>query len=288
MLVGSLVSVLGCQKLIESLKEGSDGGAAPVASAVGDAAAPVAVSTESAPAPTTAAADEAFSAPGACIDVAADLAKRTNSRAPQIVDKFDLDGDGKSDKIVRLDLSEVPGPTFVYVMRGVCGHFVGTFTANSVKLSGNKSKGLKSLEVFEQSVECTDPCKCNDKSTAFFFNGKAYQAAKSKDVPRKCDGGAPAPSAAASAGAAGKLCKVDSDCGDDERCITSSGKSACKRIDCAGITPGMVMISEGTERDCARPCKKDSDCPQNIRPGVCTPGVLQQKTRKPISTCFPR
>ena len=281
---------------------------------------------DTAAAPTGTPADEAFSAPGACVDPKGDIAKRAaGSGAPQTVETFDLDGDGKPDKVVHLDLGAgTPNSIFAYVMRGTCGHFVGQLSASSLKLSGNKSKGLKSFEALEKNADCTDDCKCSDKATPFFFNGKAYQAGKAKDVPRKCiDAGAgPAASGSASGGARGapcslptdctapfkcagrpaggskakatceKTCRQGSDCGEDERCVPSSSSSPvstsiCIHIDCASITPGTVMIDTAGEHECAKTCKTDAECPAIGRPRQCLPGFTLLKPRRPVSVCFP-
>lgn len=319
-----LIPIVGCKKLLKGATDDDDdkdSGAATAANTPAADASPSTVDTTAAP--TSTPADESFSPPGSCVDPQADILKRAaGSGAPQTVDKLDLDGDGKPDRVVHLDLgASAPNSIFAYVMRGSCGHFVGQFSASSLKLSGNKSKGLKSFEVFEKNSDCTDDCKCSDKSTALFFNGKAYQAAKPKDVPRKCTDGGAAPSGSASAGARGgacklstdctapfkcvssprspkgvltceKACKQASECGDDERCIAANFTGAgtpdiCLRIDCASIKAGSVMVDFRGEHDCAKPCKSDGECEPIGRPRQCMPGATQLKPRRPVSVCFP-
>lgn len=318
-----LVPSLGCKKLLELAQEdeAKDSAAETGASTPEADAAVTAESTATTPSSTP--ADDLFSAPGACVDPKADILKRASgSGAPQSVETFDLDGDGKPDKVVHLDLgADSPSSIFAYVMRGTCGHFVGQFSASSLKLSGSKSKGLKSFEVFEKDATCADDCKCSDRSTAVYFNGNAYQAGKAKAVPRKCIDAGPAAGGPASAGTRGAACKLPSDCtaplkcavapgsakgkascekacrqgsdcGDDERCIPANASSPvsteiCVHIDCASIAPGSVMVNSAGDHECATPCKTDATCPTQGRPRQCAPGYTQLKPRHSVSVCFP-
>ncbi len=179
---------MGCKKLLDADNGAKDSGLATVTAESPDAAA---APVETAAVASASPVDEVFTPPGACVDPRPDADKRVPQHDRTTEFNFDLDGDGKPDKALRLDtgFEDVPRPILVYVMRGSCGIFVGQLTASSVKLSGRKSKGLKSLETFEKNNKCTDDCACSDKATAFFFNGKVYQSSgKPKDIPRKCAG----------------------------------------------------------------------------------------------------
>jgi hypothetical protein len=187
-----LLPLLGCKKLL-GLGGGKDDAGdvdsgtptAVVTPEAADAAAATAAPTAETP------ADVTFTPPGACIDPRRDAEKRAAGRATETT--LDLDGDGKPDKIIQIGIGgdDRASPIFLYVMRGTCGVFVGDITASSVKLSENRSRGLKSLDAISNDTACTDPCTCKDKAQGFFFNGKTYQASgKLRDVARKCvDGG---------------------------------------------------------------------------------------------------
>lgn len=220
----------GCKKLF--------GGSEADAGKVDDAAAPVVVaSADTADAAPSAAptaetpADAVFTPPGACVDPRRDAEKRANGAGRAIdLPALDLDGDGKPDKLIQFGIGgdDRASPVFIYVMSGTCGVFVGDVSASAVKLSGNRSKGLKSIDAVSNDTSCLDNCTCKDKATGFFFNGKKYQSSgKVKDVARKCvDGGAakkfPIPKCAtgqslfaeddSSAPFCSRLCQGDGEC----------------------------------------------------------------------------
>lgn len=238
-----LVPIVGCQKLLGGAKgDAGDGDSGtPTATATAEAA-------DAAPAPSATAetpADATFSPPGACIDPRADAAKRGAGRA--VESALDLDGDGKPDKIIQIGIGgdDRASPNFLYVMRGTCGIFVGEISASSLKLSGNRSRGLKSVDAISNDTACTDPCTCKDKSQGFFFNGKTYQGSgKVKDVARKCvDGGA-----------------------------------AAKKFPLPKCATGLSLFAEDDSSPpfCSRPCSNDAEC----KPAKCDLGgfVVDDKT----------
>ena len=223
-----ILSLSGCTKLFGG--GGADASTPPDDGSTATAVAPIAdaaTAPDDAAVPT--AADQIFLPPGACIDPRADAVKRAagNGGVP-LETPIDLDGDGKPDKAIRVGLAsdDRASATSLYVMRGTCGVFVGDVSASTVKLSGNRSKGLRSIEAISNNGGCTDPCTCKDQSTAFFFNGKTYQSSgKPKDVARKCvDGGVkfPLPKCGpeqllfaedeSSPPFCSRVCSVDADC----------------------------------------------------------------------------
>jgi hypothetical protein len=135
-------------------------------------------------------ADAVFTPPGACVDPRRDAEKRANGGGRAIdLPSLDLDGDGKPDKLIQFGIGgdDRASPVFLYIMSGSCGVFVGDVTASVVRLSGSRSKGLKSIDAISNDTGCTDNCTCKDKATGFFFNGKKYQSnGKVRDVARKC------------------------------------------------------------------------------------------------------
>lgn len=144
--------------------------------------------------------------PGPCVDPVADAQKREPS-GTNAIDEIDLDEDGTKDKIIgRIDETKVPNyARLAYVMRGKCGHYVGSLTGMKVKPSGNRSKGLRSVDVSSVDGQCVAQCGCSDRVVSYFFNGTAYTRGKVTEAtatPCK-DAGAPKRAPAAGAFKAG-------------------------------------------------------------------------------------
>ena len=222
-----LFPLLGCNKLLGGRGDAGDVDGGATVATTAPVAADAAVAREDAAVPVETPAEQTFTPPGACIAPLADAQARAGGGRPT-EQALDLDGDGKPDKAIRIGIGgdDRASPTFLYVMRGTCGVFVGDVPSTSLKLSGNRSKGLKSIEAIAVDTSCTDPCGCKDRATAFFFNGKAYQSSgKPRDVARKCDGAAK--------------------------------KFALPK--CTG-DQGLFAEADDTQPFCSRSCSSDADC----------------------------
>jgi hypothetical protein len=128
--------------------------------------------------------------PGDCVDPVVD-GDRHDSNKPfdkhvqQDVRDEDLDGDGVIDAFVK--------PAWfcgesclrsVYVVRGNCGHYVGSFPSvdNYYSLE-TKSNGLKDLSTRPHVQESDNQTHCYE--TIYKFDGTAYKADKKREC--KCD-----------------------------------------------------------------------------------------------------
>lgn len=164
------VLVFGCKG------KGSDKTAAP---SVAPTVAPAVVGPVAPPVAPTAAKP---TLPGACVDPLADATTRlkspdTESDPPSANPSPDLDGDGVADQVF------TGGPIsghnengLVYVMRGVCGHYVGNVTTTITELPTPivRHHDLADIKVPEVSACEGSQCGCDPGWKWFRFDGKAY------------------------------------------------------------------------------------------------------------------
>lgn len=139
-------------------------------------------------------ATSSFKPPGDCVDPASDGDSRDSTKpfdkhVQPDVRSEDLDGDGIVDVFVK------PGWSCgescnrsVYVVRGTCGHYVGTFPSTErFETADTKTNGLKDLS--------TRPKRQGDDGAAHCFNelwkfdGTQYRKAKIRECECKAEGG---------------------------------------------------------------------------------------------------
>lgn len=124
--------------------------------------------------------------PGECVDPLPDGDKRDATRpfdkhVQLDVRDEDLDGDGTADFFVK------PGWSCgescnrsVYIARGTCGHYVGTFpSVDRYESMETKSHGLKDLTVRPRRIEDDGNPHCYQ--IVMKFDGKEYKPAKKRE-----------------------------------------------------------------------------------------------------------
>lgn len=132
----------------------------------------------------------ALKLPGECVDPVID-GDRHDSNKPfdkhvqQDVKDEDLDGDGVVDAFVK--------PAWycgdscvrsVYVMRGHCGHYVGSFpSVDNYYAHETKTNGLKDISTRPRHMEDDNQIHCYEQ--IFKFDGTKYQPDKKREC--KCD-----------------------------------------------------------------------------------------------------
>lgn len=135
----------------------------------------------------------ALAMPGDCVDPVIDGDKHDASRpfdkhVQADVRNEDLDGDGAMDTFVK------PGwgcgdacKRSVYVMRGHCGHYVGTFPSiDRYEALETKSNGLRDLSTRPRQHEDDGELHCYQ--VVFKFDGKLYQKSKQRECECKDEG----------------------------------------------------------------------------------------------------
>lgn len=131
--------------------------------------------------------------PGDCVDAVSDGDRRDSTRpfdkhVQLDVRDEDLDGDGVVDVFVK------PGWSCgdscnrsVYVSRGTCSHYVGSFPSiDKFSSLDSKSSGLKDLSTYPRSVEEDGHMHCYN--VVFKFNGTEYKPAKRRECECKDEG----------------------------------------------------------------------------------------------------
>ena len=146
--------------------------------------------------PTTA---SVMTPPGDCVDPVSDGdlhdATRPFDKHVQLdVRDEDLDGDGVPDFFVKPGWSCGDSCTrSVYVGRGTCGHYVGSFpSTDSYESIDGKSHGLRDLRTRPRRVEGDDSAT-HCYQIVLQFDGKEYRPTKHKececkDTGAKCEG----------------------------------------------------------------------------------------------------
>ncbi len=131
--------------------------------------------------------------PGDCVDPASDGDRHDSTRPfdkhvqPDVRDE-DLDGDGVVDAFVK------PGwacgdscNRSVYVMRGTCGHYVGSFpSTDKFESVETKSNGLKDLSTRPRRHEDDNQMHCYQ--VILKFDGTEYKPSKKRECECKDEG----------------------------------------------------------------------------------------------------
>jgi hypothetical protein len=132
----------------------------------------------------------ALKLPGACIDPKADAFKRakthhtgTSADLEEMVgethEDLDLDADGTKERVFAVGLG-VTDATYLYVMRGKCGHYVGDVGGGGFMLLATHHAGLADLAT-EDTGHCEgNPAPCEPRKATWRFDGTEY-----KPVPTK-------------------------------------------------------------------------------------------------------
>lgn len=131
--------------------------------------------------------------PGDCVDPIADgdrhdPARPFDKHVQQDVRDEDLDGDGAIDSFVKPGWSCGDAcKRSAYVMRGHCGHYVGTFSSvDRYEALDTKSNGLKDLSVRPRRVEDDGEMHCYQ--IVLKFDGTEYKQAKHRECECKDEG----------------------------------------------------------------------------------------------------
>lgn len=136
------------------------------------------------------ASSSASKMPGDCVDPVTDGDRHDSTRpfdkhVQQDVRDEDLDGDGVVDAFVK------PGwacgdscVRSVYVVRGTCGHYVGSFPSmDNYFAHETKSNGLKDISTRPRHMEEDSQIHCYEQ--VYKFDGTKYQPSKKREC--KCD-----------------------------------------------------------------------------------------------------
>jgi hypothetical protein len=128
--------------------------------------------------------------PGDCVDPVIDGDRHDSSRpfdkhVQQDVRDEDLDGDGVVDSFVKPAWACGEAcKRSAYVMRGTCGHYVGSFPSDEKYYAQEtKSNGLKDLSTHPRRIEDDNQMHCYEQILK--FDGTQYQLAKKREC--KCD-----------------------------------------------------------------------------------------------------
>jgi hypothetical protein len=132
--------------------------------------------------PAATAPAPAVALPGACVDPAADAARRLSREISQGTGDPpfsqagpDVDGYGTADRLLSIGAGYTTN-TLVYVMRGACGHFVGDIGSTPQKVDNpTRSNGLIDLRGLEVSACEGSPCGCIEGELWHRFDGTEYK-----------------------------------------------------------------------------------------------------------------
>jgi hypothetical protein len=131
--------------------------------------------------------------PGDCVDPLADGDKHDPARpfdkhVQLDVRNEDLDGDGSIDTFVKPAWACGDAcKRSVYVMRGTCGHYVGTFpSVDRYEALDQKTNGLRDLSTRPRQHEDDGEMHCYQ--VVYKFDGKAYQKARQRECECKDEG----------------------------------------------------------------------------------------------------
>ena len=140
--------------------------------------------------PTKPVAAEKMTPPGDCVDPLPDGDKRDATRpfgkhVQLDVRGDDLDGDGEPDIFVKpaWHCGEACNRS-VYIARGTCGHYVGTFPSiDRYESMATKTHGLKDLSVRPRKIEADGEMHC--WQLILKFDGKEYKQAQKRECECK-------------------------------------------------------------------------------------------------------
>jgi hypothetical protein len=131
--------------------------------------------------------------PGDCVDPLSDGDRHDSTRpfdkhVQQDVRDEDLDGDGVIDAFVKPAWSCGESCTrSVYVVRGTCAHYVGSFQSmEKFESMDTKSNGLKDLSVRPRRIEEDNQMHCYQ--IVLKFDGTEYKPSKKRECECKDDG----------------------------------------------------------------------------------------------------
>jgi hypothetical protein len=130
---------------------------------------------------------------GACVDPIADATQRSPHHVPPVTDpaRVDIDDDGEADWIVTMDADAYAYHGYLYVTRGACAHYVGSWDGLPPTPSDNGAHGLRDLE---QRSPCKRNC-CPSLSVRLLrFDGRLYHQVSERTVNQVCGTTAPVPS----------------------------------------------------------------------------------------------
>lgn len=142
---------------------------------------------------TASSSSSSFKPPGTCVDVVSDGDTHDSTRpfdkhVQLDVRDFDLDGDGVVDAFVK--------PAWAcgnscnrsaYVVRGTCGHWVGTFpSVDRYEALDSKTNGLKDLSVRPRREEEDGQLHCYN--VILKYDGTEYKEAKRRECECKEEG----------------------------------------------------------------------------------------------------
>lgn len=122
----------------------------------------------------------------ACVDVLADLKKRTNGGGP--VDKpkrVDLDGDGSPDWIFTTDADAYAYRGHVYLARGRCGHWIGEWEGLPPEPRPTWANGVSDLE---SGTPCKRKCCASETKRLYRFDGVQLRKIAERTEPHGCGG----------------------------------------------------------------------------------------------------
>lgn len=143
--------------------------------------------------PTGESTGSALKMPGDCVDPVSDGDRHDSTRpfdkhVQQDVRDEDLDGDGVVDAFVKPGWSCGEScKRSVYVVRGTCGHYVGTFPSmDKFETVETKTNGLKDLSTRPRIQEEDGKIHCYQ--VILKFDGTAYQPGKKRECECKDEG----------------------------------------------------------------------------------------------------
>lgn len=122
---------------------------------------------------------------GDCVDPIKDATKRAPHHGPPLFEprRVDLDGDDDPDWILTTDADAYAYHGYVYITRGSCAHFVGSWEGAQPSASGTATRGVLDLE---SGSPCKVDCCPSEKVRVMKFDGRAYRKAGERTVTRAC------------------------------------------------------------------------------------------------------
>ncbi|MGZ3420456.1 MAG: hypothetical protein ACXWUG_15175 [Polyangiales bacterium] len=134
-----------------------------------------------------------FKPPGDCVDAASDgdrhdPTKPFDKHVQPDVRSDDLDGDGVVDVFVKPAWSCGDSCNrSVYIVRGTCAHYVGTFpSTDNFESTENKTNGLKDISTRPKRQGEDGQTHCFNE--IWQFDGKEYKKAKHRECECKAEG----------------------------------------------------------------------------------------------------
>lgn len=130
---------------------------------------------------------------GACVDPSQHAARLVASRHPGSkasdwtdlgVARYDLDGDGTEDLIIDGGAANITHTLFFFIMRGTCGHYIGTYDIDfNPEPLPSSHHGLFDLG---GTVACVIDCCPTSTFREMEFDGSRYRMVRSRPVQNEC------------------------------------------------------------------------------------------------------